>query len=98
MSILFTGVENWLLSHVMCGTKRLNPFFRLHEASVVLNKYEMGVWQARRRDFAARGAHFLNTILDVCSTRGPNTKWRGRESLDLATTLECGQIRCCLFH
>jgi len=29
----------------MCGTKRLNPFFRLqHEPSKVLNKYVMGVW------------------------------------------------------
>jgi len=28
----------------MCGTKRLNPFFRLHEVSEVLNKYVMGVW------------------------------------------------------
>jgi len=28
----------------MCGTKRLNPFFRLHEASEVLNKYVMRVW------------------------------------------------------
>jgi len=29
------GVKNWLLLRVTCGTKRLNPFFRLHEASVV---------------------------------------------------------------
>jgi len=28
----------------MCGTKRLNPFFRLHEASEVLDKYVMEVW------------------------------------------------------
>jgi len=28
----------------MCGTKRLNPFFRLHKASEVLDKYVMGVW------------------------------------------------------
>ena len=28
----------------MCGTKRLNPLFRLHEAIEVLNKYVMGVW------------------------------------------------------
>jgi len=28
----------------MCGTKPLNPFFRLHEASEVLSKYVMGVW------------------------------------------------------
>jgi len=31
----FYGVENWLLLRIMCGTKRLNPFFRLHEASEV---------------------------------------------------------------
>jgi len=65
----------------MCGTKRLNPFFRLHEASEVLNKYIMAVWQARRQDFAAReakttrGDTFLNTILDVCINLGPNMKW-----------------------
>jgi len=29
----FYGVEKWLLLRIMCGTKRLNPFFRLHEAS-----------------------------------------------------------------
>jgi len=29
---------------IMCGTKRLNPFFRLHEASEVLNNYVTGVW------------------------------------------------------
>jgi len=30
----------------MCGTKGLNPFFRLHKASEVLNRYirQMGVW------------------------------------------------------
>jgi len=35
----FYGVDNWLLLRVTCGTKRLNPFFRFHEASEVLNKY-----------------------------------------------------------
>jgi len=36
----------------MCGTKRLNPFFRLHETSEVLNKLNkliMGVWQVVAR-------------------------------------------------
>jgi len=33
----------WRL-RMMCGTKRLNPLFRLHEASEVLHKYAMGVW------------------------------------------------------
>jgi len=28
----------------MCGTKRLNPIFRLHEAIEILNKYVMGEW------------------------------------------------------
>jgi len=28
----------------MCGTKCLNPFFRLHEATDVLSKYAIGVW------------------------------------------------------
>jgi len=36
----FYGVENRLLLH-MCEKKRLNPFFRLHEVSDVLNKYVM---------------------------------------------------------
>jgi len=36
----FCGVENWLLLHIMSGTKHLNPFFKLHEASEVLNKYK----------------------------------------------------------
>ena len=40
----FYGVENWLLLRTMCGTKRLNPFFRLYEASEVLNKFVMRVW------------------------------------------------------
>jgi len=31
----FYGVENWLLLHIMCGTNRLNPIFRLHEARPV---------------------------------------------------------------
>jgi len=26
----FYGVKNWLLLWIMCGTKCLNPFFRLH--------------------------------------------------------------------
>jgi len=34
----FYGVENWLLLRIMRGTKRLNPFLRLHEASEALNK------------------------------------------------------------
>jgi len=28
---------NWLLIGIMCETKRLNPFFRLQEASEVLS-------------------------------------------------------------
>jgi len=35
------GVEDLLMARIMCGTKRLNPFVRLHEASEVLNKYVM---------------------------------------------------------
>ena len=38
------GVENWLLLRIMRGTKCLNPFFRLHKVSEVLNKYVVGVW------------------------------------------------------
>jgi len=33
----------------MCGTKRLNPFFRLHEASEVLNKNVRGKWSQIHR-------------------------------------------------
>ena len=44
----------------MCGTKRLNPFFRLHEASEVSNKYSMGVWSD---DFTA--AFFVIVIVTV---------------------------------
>jgi len=41
--------------------------------------------QARRQDLAARGQkpeggpHFKNTVLDVCSKRGPNVKWGGTD-------------------
>jgi len=42
--------------------------------------------QARRQDLAAgggknqiEGPHFLNTVLDVCSNRGPNVKWGGTD-------------------
>jgi len=34
-AISFYGIENWLLLRIMCGTKRLNQFFRLLEASEV---------------------------------------------------------------
>jgi len=41
----------------MCGTKHLNPFLRLHEASEVLNKYVMGVWSDNFTD-----ASFIVTV------------------------------------
>jgi len=57
----FYGVENWLVSRIMCETKRLNPFFRLHEASELLNEYIMGLWSD---DFtAAFFVHFIMTVL-----------------------------------
>jgi len=34
-ALSFYGVENWLFLRIMCGRKRLDPFFRLHEASEV---------------------------------------------------------------
>jgi len=45
MSILFLGIENWLMLRI-CGTKRLNPCFRLHKASEahVLKKDVTLVW------------------------------------------------------
>jgi len=42
---------------IMCGTKHLNPFFRLHEASEVL-KYVIGVWS---NNFTA--AFFVSLIM-----------------------------------
>jgi len=45
MSLLFYGVENWLLQRRMCGTKRLNPFFRLREAS---ERGPQPPWDTRR--------------------------------------------------
>ena len=36
--------------------KTPESILRFHEASVALNKFLLGVWQARRQDFAARGA------------------------------------------
>jgi len=32
-ALSFSGVENWVLLQIMCGTKRLNPFRRWHKAS-----------------------------------------------------------------
>jgi len=37
MRLSFYDIENWLLLRIMRGTKRLNPFFRLHETSEVLS-------------------------------------------------------------
>jgi len=39
MSSLFSfyNVESWVLIGIMCETKRLNPLFRLQEASEVLS-------------------------------------------------------------
>jgi len=36
MSIPILWLWVWLLLHIIRGTKRLNPFFRLHETSEVL--------------------------------------------------------------
>jgi len=41
-SILILWRWELLLLRIMCGTKRLNPFFRLHAASEVLSEYVMG--------------------------------------------------------
>jgi len=40
---LFMALRVGLLC-IMCGTKRLNPFYKLYKASEVLNKYIMGMW------------------------------------------------------
>jgi len=56
MSLLFYGVENWLLQRRMCGTKRLNPFFRLREAS---ERGPQPPWDTRRgEEFWERGPNF----------------------------------------
>jgi len=44
----------------MRETKRLYPFFRLHEASKMLNKWVVGVWSD---DFTA--AFFVSFIVTV---------------------------------
>jgi len=46
--------------HIMCGTKRLNQFFKFHEAREVLNKYIMGVWSDNFTD-----AFFVGFIVAV---------------------------------
>jgi len=60
MSILFFWRWNWLLLRLMCGTKRLNPIFRLHEASEVLSEYIMGVWSDK-----CTAAFFVSFIVTV---------------------------------
>jgi len=62
MSILFLWRWELLLLRIMCGTKRLNPLFRLglHEAIELLNKYVMGVWSD---SFTA--AFFVSFIVTV---------------------------------
>ena len=40
--------------------KHLNPFFRLHEASEVINKYVMGVWSDKF--IAALFVSFIVTV------------------------------------
>ena len=60
MSILFLWRRNRSLLRVTFGTKRLNPFFRLHEANVVLNKYIMGLWSDNLID-----AFFVSFIVTV---------------------------------
>jgi len=45
---------------MMCGTKRLNPFFMLHEASEILNKYVMLVWPDK-----VNAAIFVSFIVTV---------------------------------
>ena len=60
MSILFSWRWELVVVTYMCGTKRLNLFFRLHEASEVLNKYVMGVCSD---NFTA--AYFVSFIVTV---------------------------------
>ena len=58
----FSGVENWLLLHIMCRTKLLNPFFQITrgQSGRLLNKYVMAVW---RDNFTA--GFFVSFIVDV---------------------------------
>jgi len=57
---LFVALRIGLFLRVMCGKKRLDPFFRLHKASEVLNKYVRGVWSD---NFTA--AFFVSFIVSV---------------------------------
>jgi len=51
----FSFLMRWELVTItlMCGTKRLNPFFRLQQAIEVLNKYVMGMWSNWSYNFTA---------------------------------------------
>ena len=61
-AFFFSGIENWLLLHIMWGTKRLNPFFQITRGQWgrLLNKYVMGVW---RDNFTA--GFFVSYVVTV---------------------------------
>jgi len=100
--IFFHWQHNWHftdnLMHMLCLVFAFRYLMQLYN-------------QARRQDFPARGpkttrrVHFLNTILDVCSNRGPNMKWGehiwnevpGTPGPLLATTLCRMSIQSCYF-
>ena len=69
----FYGVENCFLLRIICGTKRLNPFFRLHDASEVLNKYVMGVWSD---NFTAVRRPNVSVLLKIVSCKNHVLFWQ----------------------
>ena len=84
------GVDNWLLLRIMCGTKRLNLFFQLHEASETLNTYVMGVWSD---NFTAAFFVGFNVTVFVADIEGIQSKlicsWVGTTTCSVNVTSTC---------
>jgi len=91
--------------------KTPESIFQITRAGEVLNKYVMGVWQARRQDFAAKGPKTTRGVtffkyIGYMQQPGPNMKWEaqilnvglGTTGPPLATALKYGQIHRCLFR
>jgi len=55
----------------MCGTKRLNPFFRLYKTSEVLHRYVIGVWSD---NFTAAFFVRFNVTVFVADIEGIQSK------------------------
>jgi len=90
----FYGVENWLLLRIMCGTKRLNSFFRLCNASEVLHKYVMWMWSD---NFTAAFFVSFTVTVFVADIEGSQSKviclWIGTTTCSVNVTSTCSQWR-----